>query len=191
MQSLTIGRSKDEDYAFVKLSLPWSFPTTTTSTADLSPIDLIAANIASLTLSTKDPKSDPLFLCAAADCPLEEHIHTQGFFMTSPTRGIIWHEDFGFSDPPADIWAAYFRYTRYRKEIGDHCRSVDDFIDVLIHRPFDDERPQDAAVVLNFLRYHAVTLQQGEGRVEVVPLRGRVLNAVEPEVVGGLSSLRL
>ncbi|KAI4122399.1 MAG: hypothetical protein LQ338_005846 [Usnochroma carphineum] len=209
LQSLTIGRSDEENHAFVKLSLSgWRISTaniadpatsalpasslTKDGCADtpVQPTDLIEANFATLNLK-QDNERDFLFLCTASDCPLKDRVHTKGYFMTAPGRGIIWHEDFGYSDPPAYIWAAYFRYTRYRKEIGDHCRSVDDFVHLLLQRPFDDARPEDVSLVLNFMRYHAVTLQQGERHVEVVALRGRVLSAVEPEIVKTMSSLRL
>lgn len=111
--------------------------------------------------------------------------------MAAPGRGIRWHDDFGYSDPPAFLWAAYFRHVRDRRELGDHCRSADDFIDVLVHRPFDDARPEDAAMVLGFLRYHAVTLRQGNRHIEVVPLQGRVLSGRDPSMLNGIRSLVL
>ncbi|KAL8748295.1 MAG: hypothetical protein Q9184_007422 [Pyrenodesmia sp. 2 TL-2023] len=211
-QTLKIGRSTDEDNAFIKLTLcgwrvsaPGTSPPETlkhSSSAKtnpfaspwaknwIQPTDLIEANFASLTLHQAH-SPDPRFLCTAQDCPLKARVHTQGYFFAAPGHGVIWHQDFGFSDPPVSIWGAYFRYTGYTKEIGDHCRTVNDFIDLLIQRPFDDARPEDGAVVLNFLRYHAMDLRQGEEHVEVVPLRGRVLRQAEPEMVAGMDTLAL
>lgn len=206
LQSLAIGRSHDKDGAFIKLSLKLSTSNVATpnhspsSHADhlkhtctfcsIQPTDLIEANFASLSLA-KPHEPNPSSLCTASDCPIQDRVHTSGYFFAAPGRGVIWHEDFGFSDPPAYIWAAYFRYTRYRKEIGDHCRSADDFVDLLLQKPFDDAKPDDASIVLNFLRYHTLDLRQGDRHIEVVPLRGRVLSAVEPEVVDSMSSLEL
>ncbi|KAI4169082.1 MAG: hypothetical protein LQ343_005945 [Gyalolechia ehrenbergii] len=209
-QSLKIGRSAEEDNVFIKLSLcGWRItapsPATTSDQSPpsnanpfaapwtknwIQPTDLIEAKIASLNLNQAH-EPDPLFLCSAGDCPLQDRVHTQGYFVATPGRGVIRHPDFGISDPPARIWAAYFRHTGYTKEIGDHCRTVQDFIDLLIQRPFDDSRPEDAAIVLNFLRYHAIDLRQGGNNTEVVPLRGRVLSQVEPEMVGSMGTLAL
>ncbi|KAL8935036.1 MAG: hypothetical protein Q9211_004918 [Gyalolechia sp. 1 TL-2023] len=209
-QSLKIGRSTEEDNVFIKLSLcgwrvsapnPDQSPHSTTNPFaapweknGIQSADPIGSDFASLSLrrSLEEEELDPRFLCAAEDCPLQDRVHKRGYFRAAPNRGVVFrHPDFGCSDPPVEIWAAYFRYTGYAKEIGDHCRTVQDFIDLLIQKPFDDPRPEDASTVVSFLKYHAIDLRQGENHVEVVPWRGRVLTQVEPEIVGSLSMLAL
>ncbi|KAL8707224.1 MAG: hypothetical protein Q9220_007718 [cf. Caloplaca sp. 1 TL-2023] len=150
-----------------------------------SPNDVDELDLASLTLNENHgPAASSL--CTTLDCPVKDIVHIKGFFMHNMQRrrGIRWHEDFGFSDPPPAIWAAYFRvHVQFRNEIGEHCRNGEDLVDLLMSRPYDNAERNDAEEVEKFMLYHAMDLQRGKQHIEPVPWRGRILSMGEPDLV--------
>ena len=91
------------------------------------------------------------------------------------------------------MWAAYFRYTQYLKRLSDyHCGAIDTLDPgVLGIDPYDELRPNDADIVMGFLRYRAVTFQQRDGGLVEVQLQGGLLDGGDSSVVAGLDALSL
>lgn len=132
-------------------------------------------------------------LCNATDCPVGSVVHYKGFFLHDPRPGrlVQYNEDFGYSDPPPFLWAAYCRATDCFEALQTNERAAEIFIDNLRENLWEDPDNHDKQVVTAFLKYHAVTLKEVEGRMEFVPLRGRILSGVDPEVLNGMTSLTL
>ncbi|KAI4122398.1 MAG: hypothetical protein LQ338_005845 [Usnochroma carphineum] len=155
------------------------------------PNDWVTVSLAHLSLYAKE--FDPSSLCIESDCPISYCIHYKGRFVHDPTPGypVEYHEDFGYSDPPPFLWAAYLRVTQCFEELETNSRSAEDFIDTLMENPWRDPDHADEEMVRTFLEYHAVTLRQVDGRAELVPLRGRIMSGEDPEMLNGMGSLTL
>ncbi|KAI4269229.1 MAG: hypothetical protein L6R38_007538 [Xanthoria sp. 2 TBL-2021] len=158
---------------------------------------LMGLTLGSLDLDTTNEPDDPN-TCTASDCPLQGMIHNKGLFLHDATvgLGVQFHDDFGFSNPPPFVWAAYFRYAQYLTRLkvsGDYdCEAVDSLsTEVLGTVPYDDLRPNDAYIVMGFLKYHAVTLQQRNGGLVEIQLRGEMLGGGESSMLAGLDALTL
>lgn len=155
---------------------------------------LMGLTLGSLNLDTTNEPDDPN-TCTASDCPLQGMIHNKGLFLHDATLGlgVQFHDDFGFSNPPPFVWAAYFRYTQYLKRLNCYdCTAVDSLsTEALGTDPYDHLRPNDADIVMGFVKYHAVTLQQRNGGLVEIQLRGELLGGGESSMVAGLDALTL
>ncbi|KAL8902141.1 MAG: hypothetical protein Q9207_004860 [Kuettlingeria erythrocarpa] len=116
--------------------------------------------------------SDPF--CTAADCPLSACTHYKGFYLHEATSGraMKFQEDFGWSDPPPFLLAAYCRATACFDELHANERAKEIFVDGLMENLYLDREHDDGEIVKAFLRYHAVTLRVIGGRYGFVPLIG-------------------
>lgn len=162
---------------------------------------LVVLTLGSLNLDTTDEPDDPN-TCNASDCPLKGTKHNRGLFLHDATLGlgVRFHEDFGFSNPPPFVWAAYFRYARYLARLkgsgDDDDREAVDWLGTEgrgIHG-CDYLRTDDADIVFGFLRRHAVTLQQNDntGGLVEIQWRGKMLGGGgEASVVAGLDAMTL
>ena len=164
---------------------------------------LVVLILGSLNLDRTDEPEDPN-VCHASDCPLKGTTHNKGLFLHDATLGlgVRFHEDFGYSNPPPFVWAAYSRYARYLarlKGLGDDDdHEAVDCLGTAVRGidPDDHVRADDAAIVFGFLRCHAVTLQQNDnnysrGLVEI-QWRGKMLGGGgEASVVAGLDAMTL
>ncbi|KAL8680421.1 MAG: hypothetical protein Q9186_003381 [Xanthomendoza sp. 1 TL-2023] len=157
----------------------------------MNSMNSIACNLESISLNT-DNKPDHSLICTAPDCPLKNTMHNKGLFLHEATLGfgVRFHNDFGYSNPPPFIWAAYFRYTQNVKELKDYCRS-NGSVEIYCNSPLDHPWPNDATILLSFLRHHAVTLRYGEQSLTEVPLRGKILSSEEPTMVADMDALTL
>ncbi|KAI4225105.1 MAG: hypothetical protein L6R36_004162 [Xanthoria steineri] len=163
---------------------------------------LVVLTLRSLNLDTTDEPDDPN-ACHASDCPLKGTNHNRGLFLHDATLGlgVRFHEDFGFSNPPPFVWAAYFRYTRYLarlKDSGDDdVREARDGLGTAVQGldPGDHLRADDSDIVFGFLRCHAVTFQQNDnntGGLVEIQWRGKMLGGGgEASVVAGLNAMTL
>ncbi|KAI4272689.1 MAG: hypothetical protein LQ337_005123 [Flavoplaca oasis] len=164
-------------------------------TADMSPLtDLMSLTLNSLKLDQANESNDQADpnLCTTDCCPLAGSTHNKGLYLYSGAfdHSVQFHEDFGYSNPPPFVWAAYFRYVQH---MNDRDRGIEGLrSEVLGTDPYDDFRDNDLDIVKGFLRFHAVMIEQrqGEGLVEV-QWRGTVLRREEGDVVEGLEGLRL
>lgn len=155
-------------------------------------MDSIGCSLASISLDAND-KHDSSLTCTAPDCPLHDTKHSKGLYLHDAAleSGVRFHHDFGYSNPPPFLWAAYFRYTQNFKELeDDYCRS-NGRVDKHGHHPFERPGPDDRPMLLNFLRYHAVTLRQKGPHLEEIPLRGKILSCEEPSMVADMDALTL
>ncbi|KAL8780225.1 MAG: hypothetical protein Q9213_006570 [Squamulea squamosa] len=138
---------------------------------------------------------DELDICTADDCPLRGMVHNKGLFLDDATLGlgVRFHEDFGYSNPPPFVWAAYFRSTKHLlKELEDYKKAVDKLApDVFRFCPFDDPRDDDPWIVMNFIAYHAVIFQQKNGSLVEAQLPGENLSGKESSVVTAMNALAL
>ena len=174
---------------------PTSSLTATDRFDDMDPsIDLMELNLRSFHLATTEEAKNP-DACTASDCSLRGVVHDKGLYLHDTTLGLSvrFHSDFGFSNPPPFVWAAYFRYTQYLKGLDDCCRAVESLAtgDVQVQPSVEHLRPGDASIVLNFLRYHAVTLQQSDGGLVETRLQEDILMGGGPSVVTGLDALTI
>ncbi|KAL8811790.1 MAG: hypothetical protein Q9200_001522 [Gallowayella weberi] len=151
----------------------------------------IACNLKSISLNA-DNRPDQSLICTAPDCPLKDTVHNKGLFLHEATLGfgVRFHIDFGYSNPPPFIWAAYFRYTRNLDEFKDYCRS-NGSVEIYCNSPLDRPWPDDAARLLSFLRHHAVTLRHAEKGLTEVPMRGKILSSEEPTMVADMDALTI
>ncbi|KAL8918879.1 MAG: hypothetical protein Q9172_005237 [Xanthocarpia lactea] len=180
-------------------NLPSQQPTSSLTATDrfdnVDPsIGLMELHLRSLGLATTEEAKNP-DACTASDCPLRGVVHGKGLFLHDATLGlgVRFHGDFGFSNPPPFIWAAYFRYTQYLKCLGDRGRAVGDLAtgSPQVQPSVGHLRPGDASIVLNFLRYHAVTLQQRDGGLVETRLQGEILMGGGPSVIARLDALTI
>ncbi|KAI4183609.1 MAG: hypothetical protein LQ346_006282 [Caloplaca aetnensis] len=133
-------------------------------------------------------------LCTAIDCPCSNIYHYKGYFLYNPTPGrpVRFHEDFGYSDPPPSVWAAYLRATDCFEELDNtNARSDEGFLDIMMENPWGDSSGDDQEKVITFLKYHAVTVKEIDGRMELVPLKGRILSGEDPKILNLLRRLAL
>ncbi|KAL8801008.1 MAG: hypothetical protein Q9182_004752 [Xanthomendoza sp. 2 TL-2023] len=152
----------------------------------------ITSNLESINLNTDTKPDQSLTTCTAPDCPLKDTIHNKGLFLHEATLGfgVRFHPDFGYSNPPPFLWAAYFRYTRNLDELRDYCRS-NGSVEIHCNSPLERLGPDDAARLLGFLRCHAVTLRwAGKGLMEV-PMRGKILRGEESSMVVDMDALTI
>ncbi|KAL8661161.1 MAG: hypothetical protein Q9168_008411, partial [Polycauliona sp. 1 TL-2023] len=98
-------------------------------------------------------------LCTQESCPLNGSLHNKGLYLYSdpPAHSIQFHADFGYSNPPPYIWAAYKRYQLYKEAEKDEL-SKEIFGSEL--DPCDELRSNDVDIVMGFLRFHAITLAE-------------------------------
>ncbi len=165
---------------------------------------LVMLTLGSLNLDRTDEPEDPN-VCHASDCPLKGTTHNKGLFLHDATLGlgVRFHEDFGYSNPPPWVWAAYFRYARYLARLkgsgDDDDREAGDCLGTELHGIDDCDhlRADDTDIVFGFLRYHAVTLQQNDnnnnsrGLVEI-QWRGKMLgDGGEASVMAGLDAMTI
>ena len=163
---------------------------------------LVVLTLGSLNLDTTDEPDDPN-ACHATDCPLKGTKHNRGLFLHDATLGldVRFHEDFGYSNPPPFVWAAYSRYARYLARLkgsgDDDDHEAVDCLGTAVRGidPDDHVKADDADIVFGFLRYHAVMLQQNDnnksrGLVEI-QWRGKMLGGGEASVVAGLDAMTL
>ncbi|KAL8775113.1 MAG: hypothetical protein Q9209_000592 [Squamulea sp. 1 TL-2023] len=157
-------------------------------------MELPELKLGSLTLETSDEMNE-LDICTADDCPLKGMVHNKGLFLDNATLrfGVRFHEDFGFSNPPAFVWAAHFRSTKHLlRESEDYKRAVDKLTpDVLLFHPFDDPRDDDPWIVMNFMLHHAVIFQQKNGSPVEAQFLGKNLSGKESSVITGMNALTL
>ncbi|KAI4208645.1 MAG: hypothetical protein LQ349_009693 [Xanthoria aureola] len=163
---------------------------------------LMRLTLGSLNLDRTDEPDDPN-ACHASDCPLKGTIHNRGLFLHDATLGlgVRFHDDFGFSNPPPFVWAAYFRYTRYLARLkgsgDDDDHEAVDCLDTAVRGidPDDHVRADDTDIVFGFLRCHAVALHQNDnnenGGLVEIQWRGKMLGGGEASVVAGLDAMTL
>lgn len=61
----------------------------------------------------------------------------------------------------------------------------------MMENPWGESSGDDQEKVITFLKYHAVTLKKVNGRMELVPLKGRILSGEDPKILNQTRSLAL
>ena len=115
--------------------------------------------------------------CRAESCPIGK-LHYIGFYTHNDNHMVLgqqWpHENFGYSNPPPEVWAAFMRLSGRYSELdieGDGNTAINSWI--AKYDPFGVFQPEDARLVSGFIHHHAIHIEPSEGQIDMVKSLGK------------------